>query len=29
MNGNKDRQVLAKIIAHIDHTLEYCAGQEF
>ena len=29
MNGNKDRQVLAKIIAHIDHTLEYCAGQSF
>lgn len=29
MNGNKDRQVLAKIIAHIDHTVEYCAGQSF
>jgi len=29
MNGNKDCRVLAKIISHIDHTLEYCAGYDF
>ena len=29
MSGSKTRQVLGKIILHIDHTLEYCAGQTF
>ena len=29
MSGNKTVQVLRKIIAHIEHTIEYCAGQDF
>ena len=29
MNDNKDLHVLAKIIMHIEHTLEYCAGHCF
>ncbi len=29
MNDNKDLQMLAKIIMHIEHTLEYCAGHCF
>lgn len=29
MNSEKSRQILRKIITHIDHTLEYCQGQTF
>ena len=29
MSSNKTKQVLNKIIAHIDHTIEYCEGQTF
>ena len=29
MNNNRIEQTLRKIIAHIDHTLEYCQGLDF
>ena len=29
MSNDKTRQVLQKIISHIDHTLEYCEGHTF
>ena len=29
MNNDKSRQILQKIITHIDHTLEYCNGHNF
>ena len=27
MSSEKSRQILQKIITHIDHTLEYCQGK--
>ena len=29
MSSEKSRQILQKIITHIDHTLEYCQGETF
>ena len=29
MSSEKSRQILRKIITHIDHTLEYCQGESF
>lgn len=29
MSNDKSRRILEKIVAHIDHTLEYCQGQTF
>ena len=29
MSSEKSRQILRKIITHIDHTLEYCQGETF
>ena len=29
MSNNKDKQVLRKLINHIDHTLGYCEGVDF
>ena len=29
MSSEKSRQILQKIITHIDHTLEYCQGESF
>lgn len=29
MSNRRNAQALGKIIGHIDHTLEYCAGQDF
>ena len=29
MSNEKTRQILQKIITHIDHTLEYCEGHTF
>lgn len=29
MSDKRNTQVLRKIIAHIDHTLEYCNGMEY
>ena len=29
MSSEKSRQILQKIITHIEHTLEYCQGETF
>jgi len=29
MSNRRDAQILRKLIAHIDHTLEYCDGLDF
>ena len=29
MSNNREVQALRKLISHIDHTLEYCSGQDF
>jgi len=29
MSNERDKQVLRKLITHIDHTLEYCEGLDF
>ena len=29
MSSEKSRQILQKIITHIDHTLEYCQNATF
>ena len=29
MSNNQDKQVLRKLINHIDHTIDYCEGVDF